>query len=78
MALKRIDFFLERVRARYFLRTDKLDERFIELLAERSGAEKEETETLVRLICRIRERRQVSEEELEQLMKKTEKYCNVK
>ena len=78
VALKRIDFFLERVRARYFLRTDKLDERFIELLAERSGAEKEETETLVRLICRIRERRQVSEEELEQLMKKTEKYCNVK
>ncbi|MDE5612784.1 MAG: hypothetical protein K2I90_12305 [Odoribacter sp.] len=78
VALKRIDFFLERVRVRYFLRTDNLNDRFAELLAERSGAEREEVEALVRLICRIRERRQVSEEELKQLMEKTEKYCNVK
>lgn len=74
VAVKRIDFFLDQVRTRYLLHTDHLDNRFIELLAERSGVEKDEIKALVQLIIKVRVEGQVSESELGQLMEETEKF----
>ncbi len=74
VAVKRIDFFLDRVRTRYLLPTDCLDDRFAGQLAERSGVAKDRVETLVRLIIKLKERGQVSESELEQLMEETEEF----
>ncbi|MDE6452532.1 MAG: hypothetical protein K2L23_09705, partial [Odoribacter sp.] len=74
VALKRIDFFLDRVRTRYLLSVDVQDDRFVDLLAERSGMDKKQVEALVQLIHRIKTRMQVSESELGRLMKETEPF----
>lgn len=72
MAMKQIDFFLEEIRTRYYLPTDVLDDWFVQLLSERTGIEKEKVEEVVRLIRKIKQVPQVSEEMLKALMKGTE------
>ncbi|NCE72613.1 DUF4350 domain-containing protein [Odoribacter sp. Z80] len=72
LAMKRIDFFLEEVRAKYYLPTDVLDARFVQLLSERTGIDKEKVEGVIRLIREIKQAPQVSEEMLKSLMKGTE------
>ena len=70
--MKRIVFFLEEVRAKYYLPTDVLDARFVQLLSERTGIDKEKVEGVIRLIREIKQAPQVSEEMLKSLMKGTE------
>lgn len=74
VAMKRIDFFLDKVRTRYLLSVDMQDDRFVDLLAGRSGVDRKQIEALVQLIHRIKTRMQVSESELERLMKETEPF----
>lgn len=74
VALKRIDFFLDIIRSRYMLHTDKLDDTFIDGLSERSGIERSKTAALVHLINQIKTEKQVTAGRLEQLMEETEKF----
>lgn len=74
MAMKWIDFFLNEARARYHLHTDRLDESFARLLAERTGKDLQKAEQLVRLIVRIREGGSVDGKLLEQLMERTKEF----
>lgn len=70
IAEKRIDFFLEKVRFHYKIRTDELDGYFIELLAERSGSSEGNVERLVDLINEIRKKKRVGEETLRNLARR--------
>lgn len=74
IAEKRIDFFLERVRSRYKMRTDELNENFVTLLAEYSGVQQEKVRQLADMINEIRASRTVSEEKLRELVKAMERF----
>lgn len=74
IAEKRIEFFLERIRSYYKIRTDELDENFIRLLAERSGIAEKEVGHLVNMINAIRGTRNVDVEKLRELVKVTERF----
>lgn len=76
IALKRIEFFLDRIAVKYKLNTEKLDERLVEGLARQSGIEEEKVKKLIRLISLIRETKQVSEMRLKELTKLLELFTN--
>lgn len=72
IALKRIDFFMERVRGRYLLRTDVLDESFIKQLSVLSGNDVRKIAGLVDFIKAIRKAGEVTGDELKRLVKEIE------
>lgn len=74
IADKRIDFFLEKVRLHYKIRTDELDSGFIQALSERSGKDKETVEWLVRLILTIKQTKNLTEQGLRELVKKMDSF----
>ena len=74
IAEKRIEYFLERIRSYYKIRTDELDINFIHLLAERSGIAESQVEHLVNMIHTIRSTRNVDAEDLQKLVKATERF----
>lgn len=74
IAEKRIEFFLERIRSYYKIRTDELDAGFIRILAERSGIAESQVEHLVNMIHSIRTSRNVDVEKLRELVKATERF----
>lgn len=74
IAEKRIEFFLERIRSYYKIRTDELDAAFVRLLADRSGIAESQVEHLVNMIHSIRKKRNVDVEELRELVKATERF----
>ena len=77
VANKRINSFLEEIRYYYKLRTEELDDSFINLLAERSGVAQGNVEKLINLIGRIRKAEHVDEEQLRELVKYIELF-NIK
>lgn len=78
IALKRIAFFLDRIAIKYKLDTEKLDERLVEQLAQRSGREEEKVKQLIQLISVIRETKQVSEMRLKELVRLVELFNDKK
>lgn len=74
IAEKKIEFFLERIRSYYKIRTDDLDVKFVHLLAERSGIAECEVEHLVNRINTIRSTRNLDEKGLRELVKATERF----
>lgn len=74
IAEKRIDFFLERVRFHYKIRTDELDAYFIELLAGYSGKSREQVKGLVDMICGIRKNKNADEQTLRDLVKEIDGF----
>ena len=78
IALKRIAFFLDRIAIKYKLDTEKLDERLVEQLAQRSGREEGKVKQLIQLISVIRETKQVSEMRLKELVSLVELFNDKK
>lgn len=74
LANKKIVFFLEKVRTKYYLNTSILDENFIEGLASKSGVAQEEIRDLIRDFEKIRTSQQISEAQLLELNKKIESF----
>lgn len=64
LAHKKITYFLESVRSRYYLKTNILDEEFVEKLSEKSNIEKEQVKMLISLIRKINESGTVTEDAL--------------
>lgn len=74
IAEKKIEFFLEKIRSYYKVRTDELDANFVRLLAERSGIAESQVKHLVNMIDTIRNTREVDVEKLRELVKATERF----
>ncbi len=75
---KKIAYFLEKVRANYYLNTEKIDQDFIKRLSTKSGRSMQQTEDLVNFISRLRSKPMHNENELKQLNKKIDLFFNNK
>ena len=71
---KKITYFLETIRSKYYLNTQELDKRFIERLAQKSGNSLEATTTLITLIKNLRGRSIHSEADMTLLNKQIEDF----
>lgn len=74
IAEKKINFFLEHVRTRYWLSTSKLNDDFIASLSRKSGVNEDIVKSLINTIQRIQQRQQISSDELMDLNKQLEKF----
>jgi hypothetical protein len=74
LAVKKIAFFLEKVRTRFYIPTNLLDDHFIETLASKSGVPQEEIRQLVIEFDRIKKAEQITESQLLELNKKIESF----
>lgn len=74
IANKRINSFLEEIRYYYKIRTEELDEGFVDLLSERSGVKRESVKNLVNVIIRIRNAEHVDGPQLRELVKYVELF----
>lgn len=68
--LKKITFFLEFVRTRYYLETATLNEQFIDKLALKSSNSKEDTKAIIDYITYLKSKTAHTEQELIELNKK--------
>jgi hypothetical protein len=64
LAHKKITYFLESIRSRYYLKTNVLDDEFVEKLSEKSNIDKEQVGMLISLIRKINESDSVTEDVL--------------
>ncbi len=74
LATKKIMFFLEKIRTRYYMSTSVLDENFIETLSSKSGVPQEEIRTLVKFFDQIKKSNSITEPQLLDLNKKIESF----
>lgn len=74
IARKRIDIFLKEVRYKYKLRPDLQDDRFADLLSERSGVARTDADALLEIIKNINERDRVTEAQLRDLFRYLEMF----
>ncbi len=74
LAHKKILFFLEKVRNRFYINTSVLDENFIESLASKSGVPQEEIRGLVKQFENIKKSISITETQLLELNKKIESF----
>jgi hypothetical protein len=73
---KKIAYFLEKVRATYYLNTEQLSKEFIKRLAAKSGKDLRQTEDIVHYIMHLRSKPMHNENELKQLNKKIDLFFN--
>ena len=71
---KKITYFLESLRSKYFVNTNEISEDFIKKLALKSGNSLEQTQELMHLITHLKEKSVHSESELLELNKKIEAF----
>jgi hypothetical protein len=64
IALKKIAYFLEFIRTRYFLATNMVDENFIEQLSRKSGVQKDEVNKLFDMVADVQLSPRVSDNQL--------------
>ena len=74
IAEKKILFFLEQVRTRYFISTSKIDNAFIETVSKKAGRSTEEVSQLFRAIDVIRSSASISANQLLDLNRRIEKF----
>lgn len=74
VAQKKIQFFLEKVRSKYYLDTQNLNSDFIEKLALKSGNDKKSTQELIDYILTIDKKAECSADELMTLHKLIENF----
>jgi hypothetical protein len=74
LAHKKIIFFLEKVRNRFYINTSVLDENFIESLASKSGVPQEEIRTLIKQFEIVKKSTTISEPQLLNLNKNIESF----
>ncbi len=74
VAEKKVNFFMDQIRSKYWLDTSRLDDTFINILTRKTGRTQEEVRSLVNMIIAIRSKEQISPDELIELNKKLEKF----
>ena len=74
IAEKKIHFFMDQIRTKYWLNTSTLDETFIVALARKAGKPEENVRALVNQILAIQSRDKISTEELIDFNRKIEKF----
>ena len=74
IAEKKIHFFLDQLRSKYWLSTVHLDETFINIASKKTGRSEEEMRALVNIINSIRPKDKISKEELIELNNRIEKF----
>lgn len=76
LADKKIAYFLEKVRTKYLLNTNNLNQNFIQILASKSGNKIQNTKYLVNTIITLNNKSECSKEEILVLHKMIEKFFN--
>jgi hypothetical protein len=71
---KKIQFFLDQLRSKYWLSTTNLDETFVSVTSKKMGKSEEEVRCLINIINSIRSKEKISEEELIELNNRIEKF----
>ncbi len=74
LAEKRIAYFLEHIRTKYWLNTQKLDEEFMSALSRRSGISPETVRGTFSLVREVQSRDSITAEELKALNQALEKF----
>ena len=74
IAEKRINFFMEQLRSKYWLNAAQLDDNFVTMLSRKSGNNEEDMRSLVNLIKSTRSKNRLTEEELIELNKNLEHF----
>jgi len=77
IADKKITYFLEYIRTRYYLKTENLDSIFLENLNKKSGVSLEKIETLFKHINFIQRQTTISESDLLELNRKMEEFNRI-
>jgi hypothetical protein len=77
LAHKKITYFFESIRTRFYLKTNALDEEFIEKLSEKSNIEKEQVRMLIFLIRKINESPTVNEDALIRLSDMIDRFNRI-
>ena len=73
---KKITFFLESIRRKYYLDTQLLDEKFVKNLALKSGKEQRKTQKTINLIVHLKAKQVCNEDDLKNLNKTIEDFYN--
>lgn len=73
---KKIQFFLEKIRTKYFINTNNLDEAFIEKLASKSGNDIQQTRYLIRTLLSLNKKSVCTSDELIRLNILIENFLN--
>ncbi|MDD7914046.1 DUF4350 domain-containing protein [Polaribacter ponticola] len=76
LADKKIAYFLEKTRTKYLLNTSNLNQKFIQVLASKSGNKIQNTKYLINTIITLNNKSECSKEELLVLHKMIEKFFN--
>ncbi|MFB0904357.1 MAG: DUF4350 domain-containing protein, partial [Nonlabens sp.] len=71
---KKISFFQQKLRSKYFVNTEHMDEVFIKRLAVKSGVSQEQTKEIIEYINQLRKKSVHSDYELKQLNKRIEAF----
>jgi hypothetical protein len=74
IADKKIQFFMDQLRTKYWLNTNIMDDSFVRTLARKSGKEQQESRDLIKTIISIRSKERISADELMDLNKKIENF----
>jgi hypothetical protein len=73
---KKITYFLESIRRKYFLDTQLLDEKFVKNLALKAGKEKTKTQKTMNLIVHLKAKQSCNDDDLKRLNKTIEDFYN--
>ena len=71
---KKINFFLQKLRSKYFVNTEKMDAIFIQRLSDKTGVSQEQTKDIIDYITHLRSKPVHSDYELKQLNKKIDAF----
>ena len=74
IAEKKIHFFMDRLRSKYWLNTAHLDDAFVVMASKKAGRNEEEVRDLVKVINSIRAKEKITEDELIDLNNRIEKF----
>ena len=74
IAEKKIHFFMDQLRTKYWLTTTHLDEPFVSMASKKTGRSEEEVQQLIGVINSIRSKEKISEQELIDLNNRIEKF----
>lgn len=74
IAEKKINFLMDKIRSKYWISTNVLDEAFISALVKKSGKAEDDVQALLKSILAIQAKDKISSEELIELNKKIEKF----
>ena len=69
-----IKIFLEKIREKYFVKTNKIDDEFFRILSEKTGKSQADIQDLFNFIFMIKNKEQISKEELIELNNKIENF----